>query len=184
MAGRIAVVTTLALAVGLAGCTALANFTEILNPNLTAALVGPDVASLPEDAPGLLVGVENRTGRWVRMLVSYRDDDDKVENYTTTVAPGDTSAQMVVCPVTELTLGSVGDLSQTGALVYLVEPSDVAAGTSLDDSPYIEVDAFGVLLMEESNYDCGDGVTFAVQESSASTSGYQVWAYIRRSAAP
>jgi hypothetical protein len=35
--------------------------------------------------------------------------------------------------------------------------------------------------MEGINYDCGDGVTFAVQSSGTSSSGYQTFAYIRRS---
>ena len=44
----------------------------------------------------------------------------------------------------------------------------------------IEVEPFGVLLRNGANYDCGDGVTFAVTNSGATLSGYQVFAFIER----
>ncbi|GAF86848.1 unnamed protein product, partial [marine sediment metagenome] len=46
---------------------------------------------------------------------------------------------------------------------------------------YIEVEPFGVLLQEGINYDCGDVITFTILPSSATLSGYQSFAFIRRS---
>ncbi len=166
----------------LTGCGVLSyELTSLFNSDfLTALGLGSAVASLPGDAPTLLVAVENRTSRWVAMTVAYRAGDDTPNSYTTTLAPGGKSAQLLDCPVAEMTLGGdVSNLSQSGARVYLTEPSggDV---DSLEGAPYIEVDAFGKLLIDEVNYNCGDSVTFTVQPSSDSRSGYQTFAYIRR----
>lgn len=173
---------SLALCGVLSGCGLLNEVSSLLNPNLLGALgLGTRVASLPGDAPGLLVSVENRTDRWVSVVIAYRDGDDKVQNYTTVVGPSDKSGQMLVCPVKEITIGDVSNLSQPGALVYLIDTATVAGDTTLlDSAPFIEVDPFGVLLLEGTNYDCGDGLTFTVQASSVSASGYQTFAYIRR----
>jgi hypothetical protein len=171
----------LALGVVLAGCSVVGQLTNILNPDLMSSLglTGAQVASLPGDAPGLLVAVENRTTRWAAMTVAYRTGDGKAQSFTTNVAPQNKSAQMLVCPIAEITVGDVSNLKQSGARVFLIE--NVTDPAQLDSAPFIEVDAFGVLLIEGTNYNCGDGVTFALQESSVSQSGFQVFAYIRRS---
>jgi hypothetical protein len=173
--------TGLALGLALAGCGAF-RLTNLLNPDLLGTLgLGTRVASLPGDAPGLLVGVENRTDRWASIVISYRDGEDKVQSYTTVVKPGDKSAQMLVCPIKEMTLGDVSNLDSPGAVVYLIPEGTAVDADLLANSPVISVDPFGVLLMEGINYDCGDGVTFTVQPSGTSSSGYQTFAYIRRS---
>lgn|GEM_PF-1460231 len=188
-AGMLVLLTGLGAVVG--GCglvpqyTGLFDLTSLFNPelfsNLGLPLIGTRVASLPGDAPGLLVAVENQTDRWVSMVVAYRDGEDEVQTYTTVVAPGDKSAQMLNCPIKELTLGDVTNLDQPGVLLYLVENADVAGNTDiLDQAPYIEVDPFGMLLLDGVNYECGDGVTFTVRANSQASSGYRTFAFIRR----
>ncbi len=163
----------------LVGCTG--TITNLFSPDFLSALgTGSSVASLPGEAPGLLVEVENRTDRWMQAVVSYRDGNDNVESFTTLVAPRDKTGQMVVCPITEITLGDVSNLSSTGARIFLI---DVTGAVDPDTAPFIEVDAFGALLQEEINYNCGDALTFAVSESTATSSGYRIFAFIRRSAA-
>jgi len=166
-----------ALVVALAGCGTLTGF---LNPDFLSALgSGTQIASLPGDAPGLLISVENRTDRWVQIMVSYRDADETVQNFTSMVAPEDKTSQMLVCPITEITMGDVGDLSQAGAVVFLMD--DVVDSGELLNAPYLEVDPFGVLLREGVNYDCGDELLFTVKSSSQTRSNYQTFVYIRRS---
>ena len=46
--------------------------------------------------------------------------------------------------------------------------------------PYIDVEAFGVLLREGVNYDCGDSLLFVVEPSGVTRSGYETIAYFRR----
>ncbi len=175
---------SLAAGLGAALCTALLgcgllNLSEFLNGDLLSSLgVGSKVASLPGDAPGLLVAVENRTTRPCQVQIAYRDANDTVTSYVTNVAPGDRNAQMLVCPVAEITLGDVSNLDTSGARVYLVDGTGADADT-LAAAPFVEVEAFGVLLREEVNYDCGDGLTFTVEPSSQSRSGYQTFAYRR-----
>jgi hypothetical protein len=186
--GLIVASVGLLLGVWLAGCgslpaplnTLLQSFTSVLNPDLLPSLgLGTQAASLPGNAaPGLLVSVENRTPRWVDMTVSYRTSGNQTNEFTTVVAPHDKSGQMLICPIDEITVGDVGNPKLSGARVFLID--NVTDSTALATAPFIEVDAFGQVLREGVNYDCGDGVTFAVQESSVSQSGYQVFAYIRR----
>jgi hypothetical protein len=45
--------------------------------------------------------------------------------------------------------------------------------------PYIDVEPFGIVLQEGLNYECGDAITFSVQRSTETLSGYQIFAYIR-----
>lgn len=169
----------LALAMLLGGCGLVQQVTDVLNPDLLASLgFGTRVATLPGDAPGLLVYVENRTGRWAAMSVAYRTSDNRTDSFTTSVAPRNKSGQMLICPITEITVGDVSNIKQSGARIFLID--NVTDTAVLDTAPYIEVDAFGVLLLDGINYDCGDGITFTIQESSISRSGYQVYAYIRR----
>ncbi|MEW6251540.1 MAG: hypothetical protein AB1716_12905 [Planctomycetota bacterium] len=172
-----------AIAVGLmlalTGCGVL-DISNLFNPDFLAAQTN-SVSALPAEAPGLLVWVENRTDRWVQMVVSYRDAAAAVQNYTTALAPVEKSGQMLTCPVEELTMGDLSNLQQPGVQVFLTVPA--AGGLNIENAPYIDVDPFGVLLREGVNYDCGDAVTFTVQPSSASSSGYQIIAYIRRAGA-
>jgi hypothetical protein len=159
-----------------AGCGSVTN---LFNEEFLAAFGRRvEVANLPGDAPGLLVSVGNLTNRWITTVISYRDGDDAVQSYTTTVGPGEKTGQMLVCPVQEITLGDVGGLQTSGARVYLVDSAGTAA--DLATAPYIDVEPFGTLLKEVVNYDCGDEVVFSVENSGLTSSGYQTYAYIRR----
>ncbi len=171
----------------LAGCgslppplnTLVQSFTSLLNPEFLPSLgLGTQAASLPGNAaPGLLVSVENRTARWAEITVSYRSLGTP-DQFTTTVAPHDKSGQMLICPIEEITVGDLNSPKQSGARVFLLDT--VTDPNSLATAPFIDVDAFGQNLQEGVNYDCGDGVTFAVQESGAAQSGFQIFAYIQR----
>lgn len=153
--------------------------TDLLAPDFLSALgATPQVASLPGDAPALLVAVENRADRLVRATVSYRTGDEGVEVVNYRVEPAGRTAQALICPIKEITMGDVSDTRAIGAEVVLT------SGQGQDDiAPFIEVEPFGVLMKEGINYDCGDEVTFAIQLSSATSSGYQIFAYIRRAGA-
>lgn len=166
--------TVLAGLVLVGGC---ADPTEILNPEFVDNLGrgSGNVASLPGDAPGLAVFVENQTTRWISAAVSYRDGDGNARSFTQVVGPGERTGQMLVCQIQEITLGNVSDLDAVGAVVYL---SDPATG-SLADSPFVEVEPFGLLLRSGVNYECGDGVDFIVRPSSNTASGYQTYARLR-----
>lgn len=158
------------------GCVDL---TGMLNPEFAAALrLTSSAASLPGDAPGLLVTVENRTDRWASVVVSYRDVNRDVVSYTTLVPPQSRTGQMLTCPVPELTIGDVANRNAVGARIYVVDTIDTAA---LDSTPYLDVEPFGVLLQEGANYNCGDGLLLTVQPSSLTRSGYQTYVYVRRS---
>ena len=111
---------------------------------------GSSVASVPGDAPALLVAVENRTDRIVEADLSYRSEGTGVETVGYLVSPGDSTAQALICPIEELTLGDVADSSAVGARVRL--------GDGGEYDPYIEVEPFGVIMREGSNFDCGDSI--------------------------
>lgn len=150
--------------------------TPFLNPDFASSIgLTQGAASIPGEAPAVLVAVENATGRVVEALVSWRDSEDQVVSRTVVIPVDGEVQETVVCPVSELTLGDVGNLRAVGAIVRL--------GNGGANDPIVEVEAFGVLLQEGVNYDCGDEVAFRVQPSSATLSGYQVFAYIRRSGA-
>lgn len=167
---------TLAACVSLLLVTGCSNV-AILNPDFLNELgFGATVATLPGNAPQLLVTAENRTDRTVEMVISYRDVDKTVQSFTAVLLPGEKTAQAIECPVTEMTLGDVSNLSQPGAAVRL--------GNGSASDPVIVVEPFGVLLRNQANYNCGDGVTFTVQVSGATKSGYQTFAYIQRSQTP
>ena len=119
---------------------------------LTALSLGPSAASIPGDAPALLVEVENRTSRRVEAQISWRTGDGEARFEVFGLSPDDKSTEVLICPVDEITLGDVGDLTQPGAFIRL-------GGGGVND-PFIEVEAFGVLLKEGANYSCGDTVTF------------------------
>ncbi|MFH1746285.1 MAG: hypothetical protein ABIG44_04500 [Planctomycetota bacterium] len=153
----------------LGGCTTAMS---MFDPEfLTALSGGSRVASIPGDAPALLVAVENGTDRLIAGSVSYRDGDGAVEVFSVTIQAGERTAQALICPIEEITLGDVSDTSATGAFVFL--------GATTND-PYIEVEPLGAVLKDGVNYDCGDAITFSIQRSSATRSGFRVYAYIQR----
>ncbi len=171
-ARRWAVVVGLVLA---GGCN---DPTEILNPEFVEDFgFGPaNVASLPGEAPGLAVFVENQTTRWIAVTVSYRDGDGNARSYTQLVGPGERTGQMLVCQVQEITLGNVSDLDAVGAIVYLNDPGI----DNFADAPFVEVEPFGLLLRSGVNYECGDGVDFIVRSSQSTASRYQTFVRLRR----
>ncbi len=165
----------------MAGCISP---TEFVNPELLTALgASQGVRTLPSEAPGLLVSVENRTGQLTSVAISYRGSGQGVKSYTVMLQAQQHSAQLLVCPVTEITLGDVTNLGQSGAWVVL---QDVPAVT-LDQAgapanvPFIDVEPFGVLLRAGVNYDCGDELQFLVEPSGATRSGFGTEVLIRRS---
>ena len=143
---------------------------------LTALGLGTQAASIPGDAPAVLVEVENRTSRRVEVQLSWRTADGEAHFEAFGSPSGGKSTEVLICPVDEITLGDVGDLTQPGAFIRL-------GGGGAND-PFIEVEAFAVLLKEGANFNCGDTVTFTVEGSSKTLSGYQIFAYIRRAEAP
>ena len=165
----ITVLVTLVASLLLSGCTAVQGLFD--EQFLSALGAGTGVASLPGDAPALLVAVENGTDRVVVAVVSYRGSSGETRSFTTLVEPFEQTAQALVCPIEEITLGDVSNGNAIGAVVRL------GNGTAAD--PFIEVEPFGVLLQEGVNYDCGDGLTFSVQPSTATLSGYQTFVSIR-----
>jgi hypothetical protein len=175
MGGRIAIWCAVSLLwLHLCGCGAIDMlFTEQF---VDATLGGRQVSSLPGDAPALLVGVQNGTDRVVEAAVTYRtvtsSGQSATETYTVVLAPFDQTLQALICPIEEITLGDLSNLNSSGAVIRL------GNGTAAD--PYIEVEPFGVVLKEGINYDCGDSLTFVVQPSGATKSGYQTFVYIRR----
>ena len=152
------------------GCIGLSNlFTDEF---LRQFGVTEQAASLPGAAPAVLVQVENRTQRTIEAIVSMRLGGDDVDSFVTVVPPGQSTGRSVNCPLTEITLGDIANLSLSGARVRLGD------GTAADAT--VAVEAFGVLLKEGANYDCGDSVTFAVIPSSQTSSGYQTIAFVER----
>ena len=152
------------------GCVGI---TDFFQPEFLEALQGTShVASLPGDAPALLVEVENGTDRVVVAMVSYRASDGNLDSFTAFIEPFDSTAQALICPIADITLGELNNTSAVGARILL------GAG-SLND-PYIEVEPFEAMLHAGIDYDCGDAITFAVQPSNETLSGYRIYAYIRR----
>ncbi|MDX2197891.1 MAG: hypothetical protein SF069_02850 [Phycisphaerae bacterium] len=145
---------------------------EFLN---SLGLGNTGAAEIPGEAPSIEVRFENRTSRTVEMQVSYRTGGNDVETLNNIIFPGVSDlGEALVCPVDEMTLGDVTDADAIGALVRL--------GNGDANSPFIEVEPLGVILKDDGvNYSCGDTITFVVDESSATSSGYQVFAFIRRS---
>jgi hypothetical protein len=135
-------------------------------------MTGGTAVTLPGNAPALLVAVENRIDRMALATINYRDANDSLQTYTAVVEPGQRTAKALMCPVSEITLGDLSNPSIVGVTVLL------GNGTASD--PFIEVEPFGIPLQAGANYDCGDGITFVVQTSSATKSGYQTFAYIQR----
>lgn len=154
-----------------AGCGSVLGY---LNPEFVQTLgLGTRVATVPGEAPAVVLEVQNSIDRVIEFRATWRDSQSEIHERTRTLLPGETYSEALICPITEMTLGDVSNLDATGAIVRL------GGGTSAD--PFVEVEAFGVLLQEGINYDCGDSVTFTILSSSATLSGYQVFAFIRRS---
>lgn len=154
----------------LSGC---ASATAVFDQGFLNSLgLGFRSASLPGDAPALLVAVENRLGKPINVVVSYRDNESAVQNYFVNVQPSDKTARSLVCSISELTVGNVTNLDEPGASVTL--------GEGGANDPFIEVEPFGILLREGSNYECGDAVTFTVLASGDTLSGYRVYAFVER----
>jgi hypothetical protein len=159
------------LIAGLAGCSP-----EIfLNTEFLASLgFGQGAATLPGESPEVLVQVENRTDRTVEALLTVRTGEDDVAQRALTIPPGlPALGEAFFCPVSQLTLGDVANPNSVGAVVRL--------GNGGANDPVIEVEPFGVILESGINYDCGDSILFAVIPSAESVSGYQIFAFVRRS---
>lgn len=157
-----------------AGCLSAAEF---LNPEFVSSLGAARVATLPGQVPGLLVKVENRTSHWIEITLSYRDSDDTVQDFTTALAPHGMTGQMLICPVSAITVGSLSNREVSGARVAL---TDEAAGIG-DGVPFVDVDPFGRVLEEGINYDCGDELLFVVEPAAEMSSGYRSLVYHRAS---
>jgi hypothetical protein len=171
-----AVVAGLALA-AIAGCLGgCPGAEEFLNPSVFQSLgIGKVAANVPGEAPAIVIEVENGTERVIEFRVTWRDGDGQIQQRTEVLGVGDKFSEALICPIEEMTLGDVSNLDAVGAIVRLGD------GTAND--PYVEVEAFGVLLQEGINYDCGDAVTFTVLPSSLTLSGYQSFAFIQRTGA-
>jgi hypothetical protein len=169
----------IASVVALPGCV---DFTTLFSSEFLAAVGGgAQVANLPGDAPAILLEIENATTQVVTVDVEYREDEDTVRSFTAVVQPQEQTAQALICPIREVTVGSLADPGTEGVLVLL-------AGGQLDANgipvgPFVTVEPFGTILQEGINYDCGDAVTFSVRESAATRSGYRIFAFIRRAGA-
>lgn len=173
---RLAVVGMGLLICGIMSCVSAVDF---LSPEFLSLIEGSQrVANLPTEAPGLLVSVENRTDRLARIDISYRQGDTGMDNYVTYMNPGDKSGQMLICPITEITIGNLADLNASGAAVALIMGASLSSG--LANIPFLEVQPFGTILREGVNYDCGDEILFVIQPSGSTVSGYQTVAFIRR----
>jgi hypothetical protein len=153
------------------GC--VSSIASLFNPEFLSDIgLGTRAASIPGAAPSILVLIENRTARVIDARLSWRIEGDRVETQVFTVLPDDSLGEALFCPVSELTLGDVGDLSALGAAVRL--------GNEGPNDPFVEVEPFGILLKDGANYDCGDAITFTVQPDSATLSGYRIYAFIQR----
>lgn len=162
--------TTATLGLFGASCVGL---TEFVNPNFLSQIgLGETAATLPGEAPAVIVEVENRAGRIVDARVSWRTPEGTVDVRNLVVPVDSKISEALICPIDEMTLGDVSDPSESGAVVRL------GAGTAAD--PIIFVEPFGVVLKDGVNYSCGDSITFTVMPSNQTLSGYQVFAFIRR----
>lgn len=158
---------------GLGGCAG--SFLNILSPELldVIGLGSGRAASLPDEAPALLAIIENQTDRVLDAEISFRLANDAVETLNIDgLSPGQYRARAIPCVVAELTFGDLSDLDASGARIRL-------GGGGVND-PFISVEAFGALLKDGVNYDCGDSVRFVIRPSTLSGSGYQVIAFIQR----
>ena len=166
---RIIGLAGLALAAG-TGCSP----DTFLNSEFLSALGYSQGATLiPGESPEVKVQVENRTDRVVEALLTVRLAQDNVQQRTYSIPAGAKFGEAFFCPVSQMTLGDVANTSTTGAIVRL--------GNGGANDPIVEVEPFGVILESGVNYDCGDAVTFSVLPSAQTRSGYQIFAFVRRS---
>lgn len=142
---------------------------------LTAIGATGRAATLPGEAPAVVVGVENGVSNVIEFRLTWRDSEGRTQERTQVLEPGVRFAEAVICPMSEVTLGDVADLRATGAVVRL--------GNEGAADPVVEVEPFGFLLQEGENYDCGDRITFRVVASGATASGYRIFAFLQRSGA-
>lgn len=157
-------------ALSMGGCTS----GNLLNPSFLAALGGgQQAASLPGEAPVLVLEVENSTTSVIEFLLTWRDGEGEVSQRSRTLLAGEKFAEAVICPVEEVTLGDISNLDATGAIVRL--------GNGNPEDPFVEVEAFGVLLQEFVNFNCGDSVTFEIRPSSATLSEFRIFAFFQSS---
>src|SRR5262245_26114547 len=85
--------------------------TGLLDPEFLGALgLGQRSASIPGDAPAVLIAFENRTAREATATISYREGTDRVRTNVFTVQPGRKIAEAFVCPISEVTVGDVSNL--------------------------------------------------------------------------
>lgn len=171
---RVRRIAILGCCLGLAVIGGCAQAGSLFSPTFLQAFgVSQQAASLPGEAPALLVTVENKTSRHVEFLFSWRDSNDEVQSRNGGVDAGQPNGTMLVCPIKEVTLGDIGNLGATGAIVLL------GSGTAAD--AFIEVEPFARLLEEGVHYDCGDEVKFTIEPSTATLSGYQIFARVTHS---
>lgn len=142
---------------------------------LNATIGGQNVASLPGNAPSVLLAVENQTALPTVVNVRYRLANNDVRELSLQMLPGERSAQALACPIDEITVGELTDPSQAGAFVYLDTDADATLNLN---APFVTVEPFGVILRNDTTYTCGDEITFAVVPSSATASGYRVVAFV------
>lgn len=161
------------LSAGLGGC---GTPIDALNPEFLNLLgFGRRVATLPGEAPAVVVAVENRVSNIVETRLTWRDRDGQVQERINVLVPNAKHAEAVICPVEEVTLGQIADLRATGAIVRL--------GNQTENDPIVEIEPFGFLLQEGVNFDCGDSVLFRILSSRETKSGYRIFAYIQRAGA-
>lgn len=147
--------------------------TTFLNPQFLAELGLRDQSSfIPGEAPAIVVVIDNKTDRQIEAQLSYRVGTSTVRTELRTLPPGTSTADAPLCPITELTLGDISNLELPGAIIRL-------GGGTADDA-FLSIEPFGALLKEGINFDCGDAVRFTIQASSATASGYQIFAFIQR----
>jgi hypothetical protein len=153
------------------GCTNFA-LTDLLSPSLIDELTNTtNPAALPGLAQVVLVTFENRLNNPVSYEITYRTVNDTIPDPLSATLDAKTQwAEAVACPVIEITVGDITDLTVSGVFVGV-------GGQTVND-PFVSVEPLGILLREGVNYECGDGVTFVVLESTATASGYRVLAFV------
>lgn len=175
---RMLTTTACATALLSASCTAIpAALYEFIDPAFLNSLgIGTQPVTTPGEAPAVILEIENKTSFVIEANLAWRTTDSgTVEQRPVSIGSSEKYSELVFCPLTRVTLGELGDSEAIGAIVRY------GAGTAAD--PFVEVEPFGRDLVVNVNYDCGDVVTFTVLPSSQTLSGYQIFAFIRRSGA-
>lgn len=154
------------------GCS----LSSVLNPDFLASVgLAESAANLPGEAPAMVIEVQNETNQIVEFRLTWRDGNGDIQLRSRRLLIGEKFSEVAICPISEVTIGDVSDLTATGAIVRL------GNGDAAD--PFIEVEPFGVLLQDQINYNCGDSVTFSVRSSGETNSGFRLFAFIERSGA-